>query len=126
MRPIRVLVVRHGETEENKARMYQGQLDTRLNAEGRRQAAAVAGALADVPFVAAFSSDLSRAVEVRVSPRFRVLCGSGGFLLMGRRGLCALQTAEAILQRHPGVELVKDVALREKVSCTPSSEAVWG
>jgi 2,3-bisphosphoglycerate-dependent phosphoglycerate mutase len=60
----RIYIVRHGETEENKNGVIQGQLDTLLNEEGRRQAALVAQALGQVPFSAAYSSDLSRASEV--------------------------------------------------------------
>lgn len=61
-----VTIVRHGETDENRLRIVQGQLDTKLSAAGRQQAAVVAAALAvpEVPFSHAFSSDLSRSVEV--------------------------------------------------------------
>ena len=61
-----VTIVRHGETDENRLRIVQGQLDTKLSAAGRQQAAMVAAALAvpEVPFSHAFSSDLSRSVEV--------------------------------------------------------------
>ena len=64
--PMRVYVVRHGETEENRKGIVQGQLDTKLNAAGVQQAKCVARALKDVPFVVALSSDLERAVQVRL------------------------------------------------------------
>ncbi|KAL7283673.1 hypothetical protein ACG7TL_003109 [Trametes sanguinea] len=57
----KVYIVRHGETEENRQGIMQGQLDTPLNAAGVRQAELAADALADVPFGAAYSSDLQRA-----------------------------------------------------------------
>ena len=56
-------LVRHGETEWNAAKRIQGQTDVPLSCEGRRQAQAVAGYLADVEFDSAHASDLSRALE---------------------------------------------------------------
>jgi broad specificity phosphatase PhoE len=58
-------IVRHGQTEENNQGIYQGQLDTVLNKDGLLQAQRVAEALQSIPFNAAFSSDLSRAVKVQ-------------------------------------------------------------
>lgn len=60
----RIWIVRHGETEQNRNKIIQGQMDTVLNADGIKQAQLVADALQSVPFDAAFSSDLSRAVKV--------------------------------------------------------------
>lgn len=54
-------IVRHGETAENAANIWQGQLDTELSPIGLRQAAAVARSLKDVPFQAIYASDLKRA-----------------------------------------------------------------
>lgn len=59
-----VYIVRHGQTEENRLRIIQGQLDTALNAAGLAQAKQVADALQHVSFDTAFSSDLSRATTV--------------------------------------------------------------
>lgn len=69
-----VTIVRHGETEENRLRMVQGQLDTKLSTAGQQQAAMVAAALAvpEVPFSHAFSSDLGRSVEVCSRFEFQV------------------------------------------------------
>ncbi|GBE82142.1 Probable phosphatase [Sparassis crispa] len=82
----RVYIVRHGETDENRLGIMQGQLDTNLNAIGIEQAQLTADALEMVPFTKAFSSDLKRAVK----------------------------TAEMILKRHPHVELEQDPELRER------------
>lgn len=82
----RVFVVRHGETDSNRNRIVQGQLDTQLNATGHAQAAMTAEALKSVFFDKAFTSDLQRASK----------------------------TAERILQCHTGIELVQDSALRER------------
>lgn len=56
--------MRHGETEENKKSIIQGQRDTHLNNEGREQARLVAFALQEVAFDVAYTSDLIRASAV--------------------------------------------------------------
>jgi len=56
-----ILLIRHGETEWNVEKRLQGHCDIALNAEGRRQAAALGRALRDEPLDAIFSSDLQRA-----------------------------------------------------------------
>jgi len=87
MGTVRIYIVRHGETEENKQKIIQGHLDTALNFEGERQADLVAKALKDIPFDACYSSDLRRAVD----------------------------TAKRILVYHPGVEVQTQTAVRERV-----------
>ncbi|GLB34724.1 putative calcium proton exchanger [Lyophyllum shimeji] len=82
----RVYLVRHGETDENRDKIIQGQLDTRLNSMGLRQARLVGEALRSVPFEIAFSSDLTRATT----------------------------TAETILAHHPNVRLQRQPELRER------------
>ncbi|KAI6045575.1 phosphoglycerate mutase-like protein [Pisolithus marmoratus] len=81
----RLYIVRHGETDWNRTRRTQGQTDVPLNETGIAQAALVAQALKEVPFVKAYTSDLQRASK----------------------------TAEVILRYHPSVTLEKDGALRE-------------
>jgi phosphoserine phosphatase len=55
--------VRHGETEWNACRRFQGTTDIGLSARGRRQAEALAQALRPRALVAAYSSPLRRALE---------------------------------------------------------------
>ena len=80
-----ILLIRHGETAWNAEKRLQGHLDIPLNAEGRRQAAAVARALAGERIDAIISSDLGR----------------------------ARNTAQAVAQAH-GLALRTDPALRER------------
>lgn len=81
-----ILLIRHGETAWNAVRRLQGHLDIPLNAEGRRQAKALASALEDEQLAAILSSDLQRAVQTageiarlqglptRLDPQLRERC----------------------------------------------------
>ena len=59
--PRRVIVLRHGETDHNAARIWQGHLDTPLSERGLQQADAVGPALAALSPDRIVSSDLTRA-----------------------------------------------------------------
>ncbi|KAH7102262.1 phosphoglycerate mutase-like protein [Auriculariales sp. MPI-PUGE-AT-0066] len=86
--PLRVLIVRHGETIGNTKKLIQGQSngpETWLNEVGRKQAALCRDGLQSVSINLAFSSDLKRAA----------------------------QTAEIILEPHHKVPLELVEALRE-------------
>jgi broad specificity phosphatase PhoE len=56
-----LLIVRHGETDWNAERRYQGHADVPLNERGREQAQALAEQLAGEALDAIYASDLSRA-----------------------------------------------------------------
>ena len=58
-----ILLIRHGETAWNAIKRLQGHLDIPLNAEGTRQAKALAAALQNEKLDAIISSDLQRAVQ---------------------------------------------------------------
>jgi broad specificity phosphatase PhoE len=58
-----VLLVRHGETDDNAAHRFQGRSDTPLNDRGRAQSRALARAVAGEGLVALYASPLSRARE---------------------------------------------------------------
>ncbi len=61
--PCTIYLVRHGETDWNKARKLQGWKDIPLNRIGKEQALKLSDELKDIKFDAIFSSDLLRAKE---------------------------------------------------------------
>jgi probable phosphoglycerate mutase len=82
---VRLLLVRHGETEWNRQTRFQGQIDVPLNDNGKQQAQKAAQFLKDVGIDFAVSSTMLRPKE----------------------------TAEVILQYHTGVNLELQDGLRE-------------
>ncbi|PJA48039.1 MAG: hypothetical protein CO170_03960 [candidate division SR1 bacterium CG_4_9_14_3_um_filter_40_9] len=60
---MRLIITRHGETEENKEGIIQGHLPGKLSAEGIDQAEKVALRLKDEKIDFIFSSDLARAAD---------------------------------------------------------------
>lgn len=82
---VRLLLVRHGETDWNRQGRFQGGIDVPLNETGRQQAQQVAEFLKAVPIDFAVSSPMSRPKE----------------------------TAELILRHHPGIALGLTGGLRE-------------
>jgi probable phosphoglycerate mutase len=81
----RFLIIRHGETDWNRAGRFQGQIDVPLNDYGRIQAAQARDFLSTVPIDFAFTSPMLRPQE----------------------------TAEIILQSHPHVTLQTNADLQE-------------
>lgn len=82
---VRLLLVRHGETEWNRQTRFQGQIDVPLNDNGRAQAQKAGEFLQDIPIDFAISSSMLRPQE----------------------------TAEIILRHHPGINLELQDGLRE-------------
>lgn len=58
-----ILLARHGETDWNRDRRWQGHADRELTELGRAQALALAERLDEFPLAAIYSSDLARARE---------------------------------------------------------------
>jgi probable phosphoglycerate mutase len=81
---LQLILVRHGETEWNAQRRYQGQTDVPLSELGQRQAKLVAERLASQKIDAIYASDLKRAWE----------------------------TAQPIA-KHTGLQVIPDARLRE-------------
>ncbi len=84
-RGLRLLLVRHGETEWNRVSRFQGGIDVPLNDNGRTQGQQAAEFLKDVPIDFAISSPMLRPKE----------------------------TAEIILKFHPDVQLDLQEPLKE-------------
>lgn len=61
--PIRILLVRHGETDWNRLQRFQGRSDVPLNETGLAQAEALGLALRAEPLCSFYSSPLKRALE---------------------------------------------------------------
>ena len=70
---LHLMLVRHGVTEWNAQRRYQGQTDVQLSDLGVRQAELVAERLAGEKIDAVYASDLSRAWETA-----RIIAGKSG------------------------------------------------
>src|SRR5690606_6647038 len=83
--PLDLYLVRHGETQSNLDRVFQGHIDTVLTANGEHQARCVGDWLKDLHFDAVYASDLARAAN----------------------------TARAIIASRPDNELILDSDLRE-------------
>ena len=60
---MKLFLVRHGETDYNRRRRYQGRSDTVLNRTGKRQAARLQKRLKSEDFHAVYSSCLARAMQ---------------------------------------------------------------
>ncbi len=84
--PTTLLFIRHGLTDWNAEKRWQGHADVPLNETGRTQANALGHRLADWPIERIISSDLQR---------------------------CA-QTAQAIATHHPHIDLTYDPIWRER------------
>ncbi len=82
---MRMIIVRHGESEWNRIHRYQGQIDAPLSELGLRQAEALAERLKNETIAAIFASPLQRAAL----------------------------TAEAIARYHPTVPFYREPALLE-------------
>ena len=58
-----LIAIRHGETELNVAKRYQGHSDSPLTENGRRQVSSLGRRMAKLKFDSLISSDLGRAQE---------------------------------------------------------------
>jgi broad specificity phosphatase PhoE len=98
-------LVRHGETESNRAGLALGRADVPLNDHGRWQARQVGIALADEPLVAVYSSPLSRAFDTASE-----IARHHGLAVQVEEGLIEMNIGEAdgltyheVRKRFPGL-----------------------
>lgn len=63
---MKLYIIRHGETDWNIKRRFQGRSDIPLNDEGRRLAQVTSEALKEIPFTKIYTSPLKRAYETAV------------------------------------------------------------
>lgn len=61
---MRLFIVRHGQTDWNKLKKFQGQVNIPLNALGREQTARLAQVLRDLPYDIVYTSPLARCREM--------------------------------------------------------------
>lgn len=128
---LRIILVRHGETDWNRENRLQGRMDIPLNQKGKVQADALALALKDEALTAIYSSPLVRAMEtarsIRRSHPFTPLFEERGLVDMSLGDFDGIefgqwasdfpdfykawQTAPACL-RMPGGETLQDVQKR--------------
>lgn len=83
---MRLIIVRHGETDHNRSGLLMGHAEVPLNNTGRNQAELIAERLASEKIHIIYSSDYVRTQE----------------------------TANAVFSKHPEARLVLDVELRER------------
>jgi len=86
---MKLLLVRHGETEANRSRLALGREDVPLNERGRAQALAVARSLAGLPVAAVYSSPLARALETA-----RAIAAERGLEVQVEPGLIEMDVGE--------------------------------
>ena len=101
---MKLILIRHGETEWNRERRVQGRTDIKLNERGILQAQSIGKRLADCGICAVYSSPLSRALYTGE----QIACGSGCPLYV-RDGLTEIQfgvwegrAIEEISRDYPG------------------------
>jgi 2,3-bisphosphoglycerate-dependent phosphoglycerate mutase len=107
----KLYIIRHGETSDNKQKIFSGWRDTELDEDGIAEAKRLGEVLKDVPFTKAYCSDLAR----------------------------SRHTAELVLEKyHPSVQLISDWRIKErdygdltgtsKIECQekdPENYALW-
>ena len=78
-----IYLIRHGQTDWNKKKIFRGRADVPLNEHGRKEAEALAQYLKDVRPTACYSSPLSRAretAEIALRPRSLTIVPDEGII----------------------------------------------
>ncbi|UCH86959.1 MAG: histidine phosphatase family protein [Dehalococcoidia bacterium] len=100
---MRLILVRHGETDSNKARLALGRADIELNEHGRWQAQRLAASLKHEPIAAIYSSPLKRALATA-----ETIASSHGLEVQVDDGLIEMDigemeglTFQQVAEQHP-------------------------
>ncbi len=104
---MRLILVRHGETEWNRQRRMMGRTNLELTSLGLEQAQAVGRALASVPIQAVYASPLRRALETAhaIAEKHALTVASmDGLLELDAGALDGLTPAEARIGHRPFLE----------------------
>lgn len=98
-----LVLVRHGETDWNRQRRFQGHADQPLNDAGRSQASELAGRLRDEPVTALYTSPLRRASETAeiLAAGFGIEARTLDALLEIDVGAWEGLTVEEVRERYP-------------------------
>ncbi len=123
-KPTRLFLVRHGETEWNAARLFQGHLDSRLTPTGLEQAVRLAERLAGEEIEAIYSSDQGRAMRTA-----EVLAKRLGLEVIPRQELreidCGDWTGRSYLEVKSAWPAEHETwARRPDLHCMPNGESV--
>jgi broad specificity phosphatase PhoE len=108
MRPMEVVLVRHGETEWSRDHRHTGRTDVPLTAEGRRQAERLRDALAEWNFTRVLSSPLSRALDTCRLAGYGDRAELSDALLEWDYGEYDGETTNRIRESRPGWNLWRD------------------
>jgi 2,3-bisphosphoglycerate-dependent phosphoglycerate mutase len=92
IKPTRLCIVRHGETDWNAGKRIQGHIDIPLSAVGHAQARATGNALKDEGFAAIYSSDLARARQTAEATAH-----------LAQQARLPLQVLPELRERHYGI-----------------------
>jgi probable phosphoglycerate mutase len=113
MNPLRLILVRHGETVENASGVVQGQQHGTLSEKGQAQARHIARTLRGEPLDAVYSSDLHRAYETALILT-KERNGLQSFSPKARHGSAGLKAGHAepaVGEKDP---VIPDARLREQ------------
>ncbi|MDO4669860.1 MAG: histidine phosphatase family protein [Aerococcus sp.] len=116
-----IYLVRHGQTENNRDRIVQGWVDSKLTNKGIEVAKRDGVALADVAFDAAYASDLSRAYDTAtyILQANRHLQPSA---LQKRKGLREVSFGSNVGAYGPAMQTLLESQVRPAVEETTSQD----
>ncbi|HYX09012.1 MAG TPA: histidine phosphatase family protein [Bacteroidales bacterium] len=121
---LEVVVIRHGETEWNKERIFQGQKNSPLTEKGKKQAKELGKRLSGDTFNRIFASDLGRAWQTA-----ELICAAGNHpstesdIRIQERsfGIAEGKTYEELMSKHP--DIFESLKKRDPEYAVPGGES---